>query len=366
VFSSLVTLVRHTAAVTAVVLVWGGAQTAPAAAAPSDAVDAVVGHHVYVDIDHDGQWSQGDQGVPGARLSIRGPDGKPPQGVDATQTTDEHGDYHFDHVEAGVRYTVTLDLTSVDLTKLAPLSSTDGGWDPGATTWSLSTGESSDTWDSINFGFSAKLPLALHLYDLAPTMVVGPVPIEGLMYNAHGIAFGWAGPVSVEFRAGGTTTWTELAHADADDQGRWRVSPTLRRSGWIRYRFAGDRYAAAGVSREIHVVVTTAPVLLDAQAPATVPRGQPLKVTGSITRSDRPFTTGRIVLERSTDATTWTKVADLSSTEGKLAVTVQPAVTGAYRFRYAGDSASSPATSPARPVVVLNAAGTPSGPPLRR
>ena len=52
------------------------------------------------------------------------------------------------------------------------------------------------------------------------------------------------------------------------------MSATLRRSGWVRYRVPGDRYFASGVSREIHVVVTTAPVLLYAQAPATVAHGR--------------------------------------------------------------------------------------------
>ena len=51
---------------------------------------------------------------------------------------------------------------------------------------------------------------------------------------------------------------------------------------------------------------------------------------------------------------------------GAVTATVRPAVTGSYRFRYAGDSASSPATSPARPVVVLDAARTPSTPRRQR
>jgi hypothetical protein len=363
--STLVRLVRHTAAVTIVVLVWAAAHAAPAAAAPGDANEAVVGSHVFVDTFQNMQWDEWEPGIAGARLSISGPDGKPPQGVEATQTTDEHGGYHFDHLAPGVRYTVTLDLTTVDLKKFRPVTWTSVD-DHYATTWSLSAGTSPDTYDSINFGFTKKLTLDVHLYDLPSTAVVGPVPIRGKMSNADGIAFGWIGPVTVEFRAGGTSTWTELAHADSDWDGYWQVSPTLKRSGWIRYRFAGDYWAADGVSRELHVTVTTAPVLLDAQAPATVPRGQPLSVAGSITRSTRPFTTGRIVLERSTDATTWTKVADLKSTEGKLSATVQPAVTGSYRFRYAGDSASSPATSPTRQVVVSNSAGTRSGRPPQR
>lgn len=337
-----------------------------APAPPPAPTPSSVGHLVYVDTNHDGQRDEGEPGIPGARLSIDGPDGRPPPGVDATQTTDEHGTYRFPDLEPGVRYTVTLDLTSLDLTNRTPTSFTRGVWEPGATTWSLSTGESADTWDSVDFGFFPKIPLVVTIVDLAPTRVVGAAYIEGRTSFADNPRVGWAGPASVEFRAGGTPTWTKLADVNASDRGNRHVWATLKRSGWLRFRSPGNRYFAAGVSREIHVVVTTAPVRLYAQAPATVPGGMPLIVTGSITRSYQPFTTGGIVLERTSDGKTWTTVANVRSSRGLLKATVQPALSGSYRYRYAGDSANSPATSPTRRVVVLDAVQKSSSPLPRR
>ena len=335
---------------------------APAPSPPTTPTS--IGHLVYVDTNHDGQRDADEPGIPGARLSLEGPDGEPVQGV-GEKTTDEHGAYSFDDVPAGGPYTVTLDLRSVDLTNRTPTSFTNGTWEPGGSAWSLSTGGSASTWDSIDFGFFPKTPMTIELPGVAPTQVVGATHLSVRVYPVDYPRWGWRGPASVEFRAGGTTTWTRIADFTTGYDGRGAAAPTLRRSGWVRIRVAGDRFYASGVSQELHVVVTTAPVLLYAQAPSAVPRGTPLTVTGSITRSYQPFTTGRIVLERSTDGATWSTVADLRSTKGKLTATVQPAVSGSYRFRYAGDSTSSPATSPTRRVVVVDAAHRPSVRPRR-
>jgi hypothetical protein len=337
-----------------------------APAPPPPTPTTSVGHVVFVDTNHDGKRDEGEPGIPGAQLSLQGPDGKPVKGV-GDQTTDEHGRYSFDHLDGDGPYTVTLDLTSLDLTNRTPTSFTNGSWEPGDTRWSLSTGESADTWDSIDFGFFPKIPVLVDILGPQPTRVVGATWVGARTHYASAGSRAFVGPAIVEFRAGGTTTWTKIAELNApDDRGYREASPTLKRSGWVRIRTKADRFFASGLSRELHVVVTTAPVLLYAQAPATVPRGTPLTVTGSITRSYYPFTTGGVVLERSSNGTTWTTVATLRSTKGKLTATVQPAVTGSYRFRYPGDSGNSPATSPTRRVVVLDVPGTPSTPPLRR
>lgn len=336
-----------------------------APAPPPPSTPTSIGHLVYVDTNHDGQRDANEPGIPGARLSLRGPDGTPVKGK-GDQVSDAHGSYSFDDVAPGGPYTVVLDLSSVDLTDRTPTSFTNGTWVPGASTWSLSTGGSTSTWDSIDFGFFPKTPVTVDFPGLAPTRVVGATYIAVRVFPSGSPHFGWRGPASVEFRAGGTTTWTKIADFSTGADGRGAASPTLRRSGWVRVRTPGDRFYASGVSREFHVVVTTAPVLLYAQAPPTVPRGTPLTVTGSITRSFYPFTTGGILLERSTDGTTWTTVTKLSSDgTGRLTATVDPAVSGSYRYRYPGDSANSPATSPVRRVAVVDAAKESSPRPRR-
>lgn len=338
-----------------------------APAPPPPTTPTSIGRLVYVDTNHDGQHDEGEPGIAGARLSLRGPDGRPVEGV-TDRTTDEQGRYSFDDVGPGGPYTVVLDLDSVDLTNRTPTSFTNGSWEPGDTTWSLSTTDSADSRDSVDFGFFPKVPVLVEILGPPPTRVVGVTWIGARISYAGAGSRRWTGTAVVEFRAGGSTTWTRIADLGAvDERGYRQASPTLKRSGWLRIRTKANRFFASGLSREVHVVVTTAPVLLYAQAPATVVRGTPLTVTGSITRSYYRFSTGRILLERSADGTTWTRVADVrSTTKGLLTATVDPAVPGSYRFRYLGDSANSPATSPARRVVVVDAARTTSTPPPRR
>ena len=340
-----------------------GRRSGPEAPTPPTSV----GHLVYVDTNHDGHHDQGEAGIPGARLSLRGPDGKPVQGV-ADQTTDAQGRYSFDHLRPGGPYTVTLDLTSLDLTNRTPTSFTNGSWEPGDTRWSLSTSTAADIWDSIDFGFFPKIPVLVDMFGEPPTRVAGLTYVGA---RIRWVPFGpeeWDGPAIVEYRAGGTTTWTKFADLGTADRWGYRQGAgTLKRSGWLRVRTKANRLFASGLSKEVHVTVTTAPVLLYAQALATVTRGEPLTVTGSITRSYYRFATGRVLLERSSDGTTWTTVATLrSTTKGLLTATVDPAVSGSYRFRYLGDSGNSPATSPTRRVVVVDAGGKRSSPLPRR
>ena len=336
--------------------VW--AEAGPAAPPPPPLPAASVGHLVYVDTDRDGTWDEGEPGVPGARLSIKGPDGRPVpdyetgQGVVGPQTTDEKGIYHFRHLEPGLRYTVTLDMTSPALANLTPSSYNDGAWEPDTSTWYLYTGKSVATYDSINFGLVPKNRLAISI-DAPTTAVAGAtINVKGHAYLADVPGQWWDFPAVLEFRAGGTTTWTKVADANSSYRGDRHVWVKVTRSGWFRYRSPGNIYTTAAVSREDHVLVTRAPVALTAIAPATVRPGTALTVAGTITRAGAPFQTGRTTLEYAPDARTWTTVADVRSTDGTLTATLKPARTGSYRYRYAGDSRTDPGTSPVRQVVV--------------
>ena len=327
-------------------------------APPTPSPSASVGRLVYVDTDRDGKWDAGEAGVPGARLSITGPDGLPVpdhetgQGVVGPQTTDANGIYHFRHLEPGLRYKVTLDMTSPALANLTPSSYSDGAWQPDTSTWYLYTKTSVDSYASINFGLVPKNHLAISI-DAPTTAVAGTrISVKGHFYLTDVPGQWWDYPAVLEFRAGGTTTWTKVADANSSYRGDRHVWVTVTRSGWFRYRSPGNVYTTAAVSREDHVLVTRAPVALTARAPATVRPGAALTVTGTITRAGAPFQTGRTTLQHAPDARTWTTVADVRSTDGTLTATVQPARTGSYRFRYLGDSRTDPGTSPPQQVVV--------------
>lgn len=364
--SSLSRFVRPAAVVTAVLLVVGGVQAVPASAAPT----ASVGHRVWLDTNRNYQWDEGEPGIPGVAMSLRLPAREPPPDgvlVSEETTTDEDGIYHFDNLKPGTRYTVILDLRAPLLKNMA-IWSYPFGWEGAGNTWMYATTSPSvDTYDLINFGFIPKDRLAIDI-DAPSTAVAGTsIDVKGHPYRREQPAVSCGCRVDLEFRAGGTTTWTKVSDPDAYvNDGDREVRLKVTRSGWFRYRSQGSEYVTPGVSREAHVLVSTAPVVLTATAPALVREGTPLIVTGSITRAGQPFKTGRIVLEHSRNATTWTTVADVRSTDGTLTATVQPARTGSYRFRYAGDSRTASGTSPAREVVVTPAATKPSLPRPRR
>jgi hypothetical protein len=337
--------------------VWALADPAP----PPQSWEITIGDVVWLDTDRDQTPDEGEPGIAGVRLSVKGPDGLPPTDWETgqpagPQTTDENGVYHFRHLQPYGDYTVTLDLASPPLADLTATLHAGAGWSPESSTWSMLPPRRGDDSHEVNFGFVPKDPLVVTV-DAPTTAVAGKtITVAGLADRPD--VGRWDGPTVLEFRAGGTTAWTKVADA-RNDGGVLSASVTATRSGSFRYRTPGDYYTSSAVSREDHVLVRTAPVTLTAAAPASVRDGASLTVTGTIPRAGTAFQTGRTILEYSPEATTWTKTADVrSTTDGGLSAKVQPARTGSYRYRYLGDSKTAPGTSPARHVVVLEAAVT--------
>lgn len=334
---------------------------------PSDPLS--IGQEAWLDRNGDGYQQTStdppnpdlnEPGIPGLHLTIVGPAGKPVpyyptgQGVIGPLTTDQDGRYRFDHLRPFVNYyTVTLDLDSPALAGLVKSRHAPGTVSPDGSSWSQKVHAlSGGIGDAVNWPFLPKNMLALTL-DTRWTAVAGSImTITGHAERADIGA--WDGPVVLESRAGGATTWTKVADATSD-QGMLAVKVTATRSADFRLRAPGDHDTAPAISPDFHVVVRTTPVALTAAAPASVRQGAPLTVTGTIRRASKPFQTGRIVLEYSSDASTWTRVADVRSTAGVMSATVQPSRTGSYRYRYLGDSTTAPGTSPARHVDVSSA-----------
>lgn len=345
--------------------VWALADPAPDPEPTPSSI--TIGDVVWLDTNRNRTKDEGEPGIAGVRLSVKGPDGLPPTDVETGQavgreTTDADGVYHFRHLKPYVDYTVVVDLTSPPLTDLKATLYAGDGWSPESATWSMLSRRRTDDSHEVNFGFVPKDPLVVTI-DAPTTAVPGTsIKLTGLT-DRPGIGR-WDGPTVLEFRAGGTTAWSKVADA-RNDRGVLSATVTVTRSGWFRYRTAGDYYTASAVSPEDHVLVRTAPVTLTTTAPATVRPGTPLIVTGTITRAGQPFQTGRALLEYSSDASTWSKIADVrSTTAGTLSATVQPARTGSYRYRYLGDSRTAPGTSPTRQVLA-SPATTKSLPPRR-
>jgi hypothetical protein len=126
-----------------------------------------VGDYVWFDADHDGVQDADEDGIPGVRLILTGPDGavvKTVQGVQvAPATTDAAGAYLFDSLPvlpAGRHYTVTIDAASVPAGYLSTLAgATEGDRDS-----STGSAESSDlvanraTDRTLDFGYWEPVP----------------------------------------------------------------------------------------------------------------------------------------------------------------------------------------------------------------
>jgi hypothetical protein len=325
-----------------------------------------VGGVVWRDADRNQLPYAGQPGIPGVRvlLQLECCQPTPDSGyVFLDTTTDAQGVYRFTGLERGYRYRVTIDrLQNPGLANLAMWSARLGSGDGSTREITFMTDQLLESDEAVDFGFGPKWPMVIDID--APTRALAgrTIDVAGRPYRPDMPEVGGFDAV-LEFRAGGTTTWTKVADAnDERGDGKRHVQVKVSRSGFFRYRSTGQVYVSPAVSREAHVLVSLAPVTITNAVPATVRAGTPLTVSGTITRSGTPFTTGRIVLERSTDATTWATVADLRSSTGSLKAVVDPARTGSYRFRYLGDSTTAAATSPAVQVVVTSVnARRPSG-----
>lgn len=331
-----------------------------------------VGGVIWRDADRNQQPYAGQPGIPGVRVSLQLECCQPTPDsgyVFLDTTTDEQGVYSFKGLERGYHYRVTVDrLQNPAIADLALWSARLGSGDGATREITFMTDQLLENDEAIDFGFGPKFPMVIDIDAPARAVAGTTIDVQGRPYRPDHPEEGYFNAV-LEFRTGGTTTWTKVADAnDYSGDGKRHVQVKVTRSGWFRYRSPGEVYVSPAVSRQVHVLVSLAPIALTATAPATVQAGTPLTVAGTITRSGTPFRTGRIVLERSTDATTWATVADVRSSNGAFKATVDPVRTGSYRFRYRGDSKTSPGTSSVRSVAVVDAGrrGTVAPPPTRR
>lgn len=127
-----------------------------------------LGDYVWVDANRDGLQGETEQGIAGVKLVLTGPDGEQVRDVFGNLVepvvTDEKGAYLFEHLPAGVIYTVTIDQDDAGTqVALAPyLPTTAGAGDDRArdsSTWeaiSRALPNDGDHDPTLDFGFIAK------------------------------------------------------------------------------------------------------------------------------------------------------------------------------------------------------------------
>ena len=320
-----------------------------------------MGDLVWLDTNADGRQDLGEPGIEGVRLSLLGPHGVPVPGADdggdGPQTTDGDGFYYFTHLPdfevfpaPDQYFTVVVDPSSPGLEGLMPTLAGVGDDDRRDSSTGSARAPDNQVYDNgLDFGYVPKPPVVVTVDDTATTVVTGSeLTVSGRM-ERKGEPL--AGAAVLQFRAAGTSSWRTVAEVTTTTGAlSTRVTPTG--TGSYRYRFAGDSRTLGGVSPEEHVVVRHATVDLTVAAPSRVRVGSAVTVSGTITREGVALEAST-VLESSPDGRRWTRVADVRSTaEGALAATLTPRRTALYRYRFAGDATTDPATSPARQVSV--------------
>jgi hypothetical protein len=327
------------------------------------------GHDVYPD-----EPGRTEPVIPGLRVTIVGPDGKPVpnyrtgRGVVGPVLTDDDGTFTFHDLRPyAAWYTVILDLDSPALAGMAKARDNTGGTlSADSKSWSQTITGSYRGFTAWRFVPDALLYVAM---DAPPSSAIAgnTVTIKGRADRAGTGA--WDGPVVLEWspRDFSWNDWTKVADV-TNDHGKLTASLRATQSAWFRFRHVGDDDANEAASKIYRISVVVAPVALSITAPATVGPSEPFTVSGTIKRAGKPFQTGRISLEYTADNKTWTTVApDVRSTAGAMSTSVQPTRTGSYRWRYAGDSKTSPGWTSNRHVVVSSTSTpSPAARPSRR
>jgi hypothetical protein len=328
--------------------VWAAAGALRVPAPPA----AQLGGRVWLDRNDDGyaRWdtpSDPDLAEPafaGLRVTVAGPDGKPVptyppgQGVLGALTTDADGGYRFERVRPYTNaYTVSLDLRSPALKGLVKSRRAPGTVSADGSTWSQKINVWAGDEVGVNFRLVRKDRLGLTTRAAWTTIAGAPMTVRGRAERADTGA--WDGPMVLETKIGGTSTWTKVVDT-VSREGAMAVTVRPVRDASFRFRSPGDRDTPAAVSPEFHTLVYRAPSAIRVGAPASVRQGETLTVTGTLTRSGRPFATGRVVLQYRPDgADEQTTLATLRSTaDGTLSATVKAPKEGWYRLHYLGDS----------------------------
>lgn len=294
----------------------------------------------------------------GLRVTLTGPDGKPVpdfltgRGLIGPQVTGQDGSFTFSDPRPIATYTVTLDLDSPGLAGLGKARDAFGTWNSGRRTWTQTVRTLGNGVALWRFVPGNRVYLTME----APRSAVAgtPVTITGRAERADSGAAG--GPVILESAppANPPTDWKKFADVTNHD-GRLSVSLIATRTADLRFRYLGDDHTSGSVQwPHRRFSVFTAPVALRITAPATVRPGEPLTISGAITRSGKAFQSRRIVLQYAPDddRNIWTRVAEVRSTAGYMTATVQAPRTGYYRWRYLGDSKTSVGHSSQPRVVV--------------
>jgi hypothetical protein len=87
-------------------------------------------------------------------------------------------------------------------------------------------------------------------------------------------------PVSIEFRAAGTTSWAAVGSAQCGSDGSWRAETFLPRTGALRAVWPGDATRAALSSAAI--TVTVLPLIFVRALPRRLRAGRVIRVRGNV------------------------------------------------------------------------------------
>jgi hypothetical protein len=294
--------------------------------------------------------------LPGVRVTITGPDGKPVRRfhdsdvVNGPQVTDQDGHYAFPDVRPFSTFTLTLDLDSPGLAALGKERDADGAFRPDRRTWTQTV----RTYGNVGAPWRFVPATRVYATSTAPRSAFAgqPLTITGRAQRAdNGVA---RGPVVLESNsAGGNDDAWKKATAATNRYGILSASLTATRTNLYRFRYLGDDTTSESVSwPPSPVSVFTVPVELHMALAATARKGDQLTVTGTIKRGGKQFQTGHIVLESPNPNGGWIRWAEVRSTAGAMSATVTVTSSTSYRWRYVGDSTTSPGQTGMHPVVV--------------
>lgn len=165
-------------------------------------------------------------------------------------------------------------------------------------------------------------------------------------------------PVVLQFQAGGTSTWTDVAKGRTGPGGVYRLRAILQRSGLLRVTPGGSIASAASAGSAGGTVV---PVAVGAGIRARVPRpdqlaGHSFSVRG-VVRTPQP---GRTVVLQERHGRRWINVSHArTNARGAYRMRFAPHGLGSHqvRVRFAGDQVNGPATSPTTVANVYREAG---------
>lgn len=231
---------------------------------------------------------------------------------------------------------------------------TPGTLTPGTYHWRIRTNSSVNGWGPWSSAWSFQIPkyaTSLSTSSSASTVPLGGrLTLNGTLSRAESGTFGLGGRSIAVERSYDGAIWESVGSTPTLASGAIVFDAGMpTRTAWFRLRMneTSDYLGCSGALSRVRVQYPAS--LSWNLSRSSLRQGESLGVTGKLTSavSDAPLAGGEVILERSTNNTSWSRVSTLTTNaSGEVSSTQRPTRTYYWRLRFAGSDESSCSWSP--------------------